>query len=335
MSQMSDLEIADHSLKYNYNSSLISRLGTHDEYPTRQHGARQGGPDLQTTLPPPYQDGDDNNGLDALSNASSTSSLPQYETVAPDHSSAAGFHPTLTYQVENNGQPIIALPMPPRPCPIPIHAVTPTGEIADKVYESVRPARNSGNSILYHISASTEAPVCATTYRFGPGRPPRIRLLGPDADVGCSDEEFEVVGRGRTTRAVSVRTHLGTFQWRYANKAERKAAGADSLLVLERVTTVARAGTSSSISSSKTEEQRRRVAQLVRSDEFRTAGTGRSTAGNGGRLMMDLREWAEGDCKGEARQMEVFVVASCIVMLKKEVDRRRLHQAIVIAGAVS
>ena len=292
----------------------------------------------QTTLPPPYHDGDDNIGLGALSNASSTSSLPQYETVAPDHSSAAGFRPTLSYQIENNGQPIIALPLPPRPYPTPIHAVTPTGEIADKVYESVRPARNSGNSILYHISASAETPVCATTYRFGPGRPPQIRLLGPATPShGSSDEEFEVVGRGRTTRAVSVRTHLGTFQWRYANKAERKAAGADSLLVLERVTTVARTGSSGSSSSSsgKTEEQRRRVAQLVRSDEYRTAGTGRSTAGNGGRLMMDLREWAEADGKGEARQMEVFAVASCIVMLKKEVDRRRLHQAIVIAGAVS
>ena len=296
----------------------------------------------QTTLPPPPYHGEDNIELGALSNASSTSSLPQYETIAPDHSSAAGFQPTLSYQIENNGLPMISLPLPPRPYPIPVHAVTPSGEVAGKVYESVRPARNSGNSILYNVAASPEIPVCATTYRFGPGKPPKIRLLGPSADVDKlgadgaitpddhDHEEFEVVGRGCATRAVSIRTHLGTFQWRYANKAERKAAGADSFLVLERITTVARGAGGS---GKKMEEQRRRVAQLVRNDEYRTSGTGRSTAGNGGRLMMDLREWA-GDVKGEGRQMEVFVVASCIVMLKKEVDRRRMHQTMIIAGAI-
>lgn len=287
----------------------------------------------QTSLPPADQD-EDNFELGTLSNASSTSSLPRYEAVAPDYSSAAGFQATLSYQVENNGLPMIALPLPPRSYPIPVYAVTPDGAVAEKVYESIRPARSSGNCILYNVATNSCPPVSATTYRFGPGRAPKIRLLGPNADIsklgtdaplGLDEEEFEVIGRGCTTRAVTIRTHLGTFQWRYAKKAERKAVGADSLLVLDQVTTVAHAG------GSKTSEQCRRVAQLVRNEEYRTSGTGRSTAGNGGRLMMDLREWAER--KDEGRQMEVFVVASCITMLKKEVDRRRLHQAIIIAGA--
>jgi hypothetical protein len=49
--------------------------------------------------------------------------------------------------------------------------------------------------------------------------------------------------------------------------------------------------------------------------------------------MIDLREWA--DEKGANEQMEALAVASCLVMLKKEVDRRRLCQAMVLAGAGS
>ena len=75
--------------------------------------------------------------LGALSNASSTSSLPDYETVAPDYSSAAGFHPTITYQIETKGHPLIALPLPPKPVPIPVYALTPSGQAAEKVYEGV------------------------------------------------------------------------------------------------------------------------------------------------------------------------------------------------------
>ncbi|KFH48789.1 hypothetical protein ACRE_005010 [Hapsidospora chrysogenum ATCC 11550] len=290
----------------------------------------------QTSLPPPYE-GVDNIELAALSNASSTSSLPDYETVVPDFSSAASFHPTLSYQIETKGHPLIALPLPPEPVPIPVYAVTPSGEPAEKVYECIRPSRGSGSCLLYHVPTSIEVPVCMTTYRFGPGRPPKIRLVDPRSpevgsslDTGTSagpasgEEEFEIVGRGCATRAVFIRTHLGTFQWRYANKAERKAVGADSLVIMERITTVAHRG-------GKTEEKYRRIAQLVRNSDYRSSGTGRSTAGNGGRLIMDLREWSSADSKDEARQMETIVVASCIAMLKKEVDRRRLHQAMVMA----
>ncbi|KID96781.1 hypothetical protein MAJ_07294, partial [Metarhizium majus ARSEF 297] len=80
-----------------------------------------------------------------------------------------------------------------------------------------------------------------------------------------------------------------------------------------------------------TAERRTRVAQLVRSEALRTPGTSGTTAGNGGRLLMDLGEWAGG--KAEARAAEVLVLSSCLVMLKKEVDRRRAAQFMVLAGA--
>ncbi|EFY96810.1 hypothetical protein MAA_07623 [Metarhizium robertsii ARSEF 23] len=73
------------------------------------------------------------------------------------------------------------------------------------------------------------------------------------------------------------------------------------------------------------------VAQLVRSEALRTPGTSGATAGNGGRLLMDLGEWVGG--KTEARAAEVLVLSSCLVMLKKEVDRRRAAQFMVLAGA--
>jgi hypothetical protein len=81
----------------------------------------------------------------------------------------------------------------------------------------------------------------------------------------------------------------------------------------------------------KTAEGRRRVAQLVRSEELRTPGTTGATAGNGGRLLMNLGEWERS--KPETRAMEVLVLAGCVVMLKKEVDRRRAAQFMVLAGA--
>lgn len=292
----------------------------------------------RSSLPPEYDDADaeyvELRGLAPSANTSDET-LPQYETVVagPEASSSsssssaaaatAGLHATHVFQIETHGHPLIALPIPPKPLPIPIYSVLPTGDVGPLAYESLRETRRSGNCVLVRAGDDlAESPLCSTTYRFGPNRPPKVHLTG---EVACG-EAFEVHSKGCHTRAQNIRTRLGTFQWRYASRAERKAIGANSLVVLDVVTTVALAG-------GKQEERRRRVAQLVRNEKLRTEGTRASTAGNGGRLMMDLRDWA--DTKGEVQQMEVFVIASCITMLKKEVDRRRMHQMIVIAAGAS
>lgn len=113
-------------------------------------------------------------------------------------------------------------------------------------------------------------------------------------------------------------TPYGTFEWRYGSRNERKEAyDADSLLILERVDVVVGTG-------GKGEKERRtRIAQLVRNSHFRTPGTSRSMAGNGGRLMLDLRRWG-GEKDLNIRDVEAFVVASCISMLKREMDRNEL-----------
>ncbi|KAK2600106.1 hypothetical protein QQS21_005192 [Conoideocrella luteorostrata] len=298
---------------------------------SKAHLPRQPAP--PSTLPPEYAQGEYIELTNLDSPRTSTESLPTYENATgPSSCSTAttsaaiattGLTPTHAYQIETAGHPLIALPFAPRADPIGIFNVLPTGDLGPLVFQSLRQSRSCGNSVLIRADDDfAEQPLCATTYRFGPGRPPRMQLLNEVA----YDEEFEVTSKAVHRRAQNIRTHLGTFQWRYASKQERKAAGANSLLVLDRITTVALAG-------GKQEERRRRVAQLVRSEELRTKGTRGSTAGNGGRLVVDLREWA--DRKGEVRQMEVLVVSSCVVMLKKEIDRRRAVQFMVLAGGAS
>lgn len=288
------------------------------------------------SMPPPYaQDATELRPVPSATSSMSSASLPEYATAVagPSSGGSTEFYATTCMQIENQGLPVVALPLPPRPFPIPVYAVDGAGRIGAKAYESIRHSRGSGNAVLFR-DGNPQHPVCSTTYRFGPGRPPKICLLGPDADVsslGTDDDTpppgapvFEVNCKGVMTRAVSIRTDMGTFEWRHATRAEKRAVGADSLLLLEHVTPVALEG------GRKKEEVRRRVAQLVRNAEFRTHGSGRSTAGNGGRLMMDLRAWADG--KDEAQRVEVFAVASCIVMLKREMDRRRGQQAMMFAG---
>ncbi|KAI0472470.1 hypothetical protein F4859DRAFT_106525 [Xylaria cf. heliscus] len=70
----------------------------------------------------------------------------------------------------------------------------------------------------------------------------------------------------------------------------------------------------------------RRIAQLVRNETYRSPGTARATAGNGGRLMLDLGVFDE----KRRERVEWLVVTTAVTMLKREVDRRRAQQFAVI-----
>lgn len=307
-----------------------------------------------TSLPPDYSDALEK-APSSISSRTSDDELPKYDA-GPDEDflasasvgavpTAPGFTPTKRFQIETTGHPLIALPFPPKPVPIPVYAVSGTGEVGELVYTSLRDARSSSNSCVL-VRAEDNSPACITTYRFGPSRPPKLLLpppsSSPQAIITSNDvasllksdpppntEPIEVLSDGCTTRAQTLRTPLGTFRWRYGTRTERREASptASSLLILERITTVTLAG------GKKREERRRRVAQLVRSDEVRTEGSTKRTAGNGGRLEVDFGEWR--DAKGEGEEVERLVVGSCLVMLKKEVDRRRLHQTVVLMAGAS
>ncbi|OAA59317.1 hypothetical protein ISF_06252 [Cordyceps fumosorosea ARSEF 2679] len=285
-----------------------------------------------TSSLPEYEVGDyvQLQALSATASQSESSSLPDYDALStsPSTSSAAAaasavtaFRHTTAFQIETAGHPLFHLPLPPRPVPIPVLRVSADGALGDLAYESLRARRGSGSCTLVRGGDGAEAPVCSTSYRFGPGKNPQLRLHGRLADPA---EVYEVQGKGIATRAQAVRTHLGTFEWRYAGRADRRALGASSLLLLERVTVVALAG------GKKKEERRVVVGMFVRSAELRTQGTSGCTAGNGGRLLLNLAEWA--DEKLAHEQMEILAIASCIVMLKKEIDRRRVQQCMMMSG---
>jgi hypothetical protein len=69
----------------------------------------------------------------------------------------------------------------------------------------------------------------------------------------------------------------------------------------------------------------------VRGEGTRSLGSSGSSAGNGGRLEMCLDV-----LEGEGNVVdEPTVVSTCLVMLKKEVDRRRALQVAMISVAIS
>ncbi|KAH8177969.1 hypothetical protein LIA77_03051 [Sarocladium implicatum] len=307
------------------------------------------------SLPPDYSNAVELSGMSPSSSSSHVSDeeLPEYDGAGNNFAAsssnaivvptAPGFHPTRSFHIETAGHPLIALPFPPKPVPIPVYALSGTGQVEEMVYKSMRDVATHSNSCVL-VRADDNSPACVTTYRFGPGRTPKLLLLPTQTPVSfpstvvtsedvaqalkaeppSSVEPIQITSDGYHTRSQTMRTSLGTFRWRYATRTERREADADSLLVLEHITSVSLAD------GKKTEERRRRVAQLVRSDETRTEGSTKRTAGNGGRLDVDLGEWMREGRKGEGDEVERLVVASCLIMLKKEVDRRRLHQAIVL-----
>ncbi|KZL84836.1 hypothetical protein CI238_08815 [Colletotrichum incanum] len=299
-----------------------------------------------SSLPPTYDD--------ATATASASASADRDETASSSNeASRASFIPTAHFQVETLGKQWLSLPVGTRPDPIPVYRVeagswTPESTPA---YVSLRFSRSDNSCHLVRGDDGSQTPVCTTLYRFGPGKPPVFRLpqslvsphappapptssadeLRQDDDEARADGglDLSIVSKSLTTRTQVLKTPLGTFQWRYASRRERAAVkGADDLLICELVQSVALAG------GNKAEEKTTRVAQLVRGAETRTKGSGRSTAGNGGRLMVDLAMWT--DLKDGSRDaVEVLVLASCVCMLKKEVDRRRMQQMMVIAGGAS
>jgi len=162
-----------------------------------------------------------------------------------------------------------------------------------------------------------ETAVASTTYFFGPGRCPKVRI-GRDDDIEA--DTFDMIGKSLLTRTICFESgKYGGFEWRYASRSERSAISnppPNNVLLLEKVVG----------------DERTLVARLIRSDETRTVGSKSSSAGNGGRLEMALG----GESAGEAEVIdEVTVVVTCLVMLKKEIDRLRTVQIMVMSAAAS
>jgi hypothetical protein len=223
------------------------------------------------------------------------------------------FNPTSALQVKSPGIRAFRLPLPPKELEIPLF--TPSGHLR---FVSVRESRGSGNCTLIAVDPNgSRTEVARTVYKFGPGRSPVVTLIRDDGE-----HEVEIKSKSLVSRATRFDTPTGTYEWRYGRKKEREPVTAKNLLILEKISLA----TSTPIhTEEKVKAGRRRVAQMVRNDETRAEGSSRCSAGNGGRLDLDLGEQVE----------EEMVVATLLVMLKKEVDRRRMIQAMTISAAIA
>lgn len=189
-------------------------------------------------------------------------------------------------------------------------------------YVSIRLKKSSNSCALVRASDPHQTTLISTIYRFGPGRRPRMRILPSNSVVSVEDaikndnvrgELIEVKSRSMVSRTQIFDTSLGKFEWRYGTKAEEAACNVDSLLVMERIDRVSLPGGGQSESGA-------RIAQFIRNDQYRTPGTKKYSGGNGGRLMIDLRMWND-DKHTDPQRVETFIIASCILMLKREADR--------------
>ncbi|KAI2787792.1 hypothetical protein POX_f08169 [Penicillium oxalicum] len=260
---------------------------------------------------------------------SSSQSPPEYEEVITSEYNKSGlalpdsFHPTSELQVEAIGYDTNqALSGRKKLENISVFRVE-SGEPVQEKYTSLRLKRSSNSCALVRSSDPHQNALISTIYRWGPGRHPRMRIFPHNVtvsveqaindDVYSSGEMIEVHSRSLVSRGQVFDTSMGKFEWRYGSREERRACNADSLLILERM--------DRSVSADGTQMNGgARVAQLIRNDQFRTRGSVRYSGGNGGRLMMDLRMWQD-EKHVDTEGVEAFVVASCILMLKREADR--------------
>lgn len=354
------------------------------------------------------------------------SSPPNYSSLYGDAEAETApavdgvFRPTLQLQIDTLGKSQCSdFAQMSRPDPVYIHLVdNQSGAVLydrPPAYVSLRKKRSSnsctlvsggGYSLLHagggvlsrgsssssHRGVGEHQILSTTTYRVGPGRPPRVSLFDASQTGGLESideagettpwDHFEFSGKSIFNRVQHLRSRLGTFEWRYASRDERKAlskelidaaaaAGSsesekdlvkrnsvNNLMILERVVQVYgsispgnsdASGSTSSASAGKPREVRRPVARMIRSKALRTPGSSKHSAGNGGRLQLDLHEWmtaaneaALGDRKSASasdpgfdehtdREMVVLLaVVTCISMLKKENDRRRDAEIVAV-----
>lgn len=179
-------------------------------------------------------------------------------------------------------------------------------------YKSVRPKRNSDDATL---GSAEGKPLVQNSYSPVPGKPAKIAAVDQLASAPCENNSFLKISQKITTRTIKMTDQRSgmVFTWRYL---KTKSAGAEGKTDKNLVLTVqgGNAGPAPRI-----------IAQLLRDDKNRTPGTKRRDAGAGGRL--------EFDELADALMPEPLIVATCLMMLREEIQRRRVGQFMVLAAA--
>ncbi len=291
---------------------------------------------------PPHRDNDNENN--SITTSDDTSSITH--SLLPHSAANITWNPTSILQIQSQGKGWFSFPIFASEPEIPI-----LSETLEKKYLCIKPEKRSGSCYLvaagdgnnHENGNKKEIPIARTKYTWGPFRNPVVwvvdvgRVRNQDGVVQAGNEEgdqnaeeeseesgesFEIIKKDiwNYNFYFSSPKWKGRFEWRYAGRAERKMFGKDinNLLVLEKVIPSNREGEKPDII---------RIAQLIRGPETRTPGTKASDAGNGGRLKM----WLQNN-EGETMIDEITVVMTCLVMLKKEIDRARARQIAMMSS---
>lgn len=208
----------------------------------------------------------------------------------------------------------IPIPVPDSQTEIPIFDHTNENRLA---YVSRRSKLHSGDAIL--SDALTGKELVATKYFFGPGKDPilhvsPVQTCEKDAST-VSDYKIQLSSKW-TSRTMSFtmpawhKNSESQYQWAYGSRRDPDTERKISLITLHQQP------------ENNEDSSGRIIAEFVWSTATRSAGSSRATAGNGGLLVIDRDA-------GEYLDEEV-VVATCLVMLKRETDRRRAFQMAVV-----
>ena len=131
---------------------------------------------------------------------------------------------------------------------------------------------------------------------------------------GGGKEVVRMRRKALMTRACVFEYDGWEWEWRYGRSEEGAKMNGHTLLVCERT----RAG------------EKEKVALLVRDHDMDEKGdTSKLGAGRGGRLDLKIVE------EERTEELEILLVMSCLVMLKKEIDRRRNAHPVPITPTFS
>jgi hypothetical protein len=184
-------------------------------------------------------------------------------------------------------------------------------------YISRRSKLHSGDAIL--SDALTGKELVATKYFFGPGKDP-ILYVGPgqtcekNKDM-VSEYKIQLLSKwtSRTMSFTMPACHKkieSRYQWAYGKRRDPYTGNKTNLITLRQQP------------ENYIDHSGKIIAEFSRSSATRSVGSSRASAGNGGLLVIDRDA-------GEYLDEEV-IVATCLVMLKREIDRRRVFQMAVV-----
>ncbi|KAH8726534.1 hypothetical protein GQ44DRAFT_705792 [Phaeosphaeriaceae sp. PMI808] len=227
-----------------------------------------------------------------------TADTPSIHSSTTLYTPGLSFTPAKSLHINTKGVAALRLPLP--PSELEITVLNLDGSLA---YTSTRTKRSSGNCVLIDASGKS---LISTAYYFGPSRDPVLSKL--DVIEGAS-QEIKTMSKW-TSRNHSYLLPDGRMcTWKYKKEpgfGARGAKGTGLVLSLEG----------------------KKIAALVRNEATRTPGSKSCSAGNGGELVLS------DDINGPNGISEELVVATALLMLKKEIDRRRTVQFMTITAAV-